>query len=393
MPVAPGLMAPSGVLTVGAALVLRDVVQRCLGLVWGFAAIVIGAALSALVAPASLVLASAAAFLLAEFADFAIYTPLQRRAADAGIPARVVDRRAGDQFRRVSLARPSAALRSCRGRSSASCGRSPISVHRWARAAAHVTTPAGRCRLRLRRCRRTGSRSAPARPRDTARLLRGGRGSADRMVRDLPLLLRPGDSWWPTTRGSSPRSCRPSRRGAHRHRARRSRGRRRLARAARNARRLRAGDPAGVRRRLSAQVVAPARTATWCCASTARAPRSRPPCARAGALALPPYIARPRRPTADDAADYQTVFAARPGAVAAPTAGLHFTPACCSAGRGRDRARDRHAACRPRHLPAGARRGCAAHRMHSERGGSPPKPRARSTPRGGSSRSAPPRCG
>lgn len=78
VPVAPGLMAPSGVLTVGAALVLRDVVQRCLGLGWGFAAIVIGAALSALVAPASLVLASAAAFLLSEFADFAIYTPLQR---------------------------------------------------------------------------------------------------------------------------------------------------------------------------------------------------------------------------------------------------------------------------------------------------------------------------
>ena len=34
VPVAPGLLAPSGVLTVGAALVLRDVVQRCLGLPW-----------------------------------------------------------------------------------------------------------------------------------------------------------------------------------------------------------------------------------------------------------------------------------------------------------------------------------------------------------------------
>ena len=34
VPVAPGLMAPSGVLAVGAALVLRDVVQRCLGPVW-----------------------------------------------------------------------------------------------------------------------------------------------------------------------------------------------------------------------------------------------------------------------------------------------------------------------------------------------------------------------
>ncbi len=49
--------------------------------------------------------------------------------------------------------------------------------------------------------------------------------------------------------------------------------------------------------------------------------------ARVGALALPPYIARPGGPTAADAADYQTVFARHAGAVAAPTAGLHFTPA------------------------------------------------------------------
>ena len=47
---------------------------------------------------------------------------------------------------------------------------------------------------------------------------------------------------------------------------------------------------------------------------------------RAGALALPPYIDRPEGPTAQDAADYQTMFAAKDGAVAAPTAGLHFTP-------------------------------------------------------------------
>lgn len=79
VPVAPGLMAPSGVLTVGAALVLRDVVQRCLGLSWGLLAIVIGAALSALVAPPALVAASAIAFALSEAADFAVYTPLQRR--------------------------------------------------------------------------------------------------------------------------------------------------------------------------------------------------------------------------------------------------------------------------------------------------------------------------
>jgi len=79
VPVAPGVLAPSGVLAVGAALVLRDVVQRCLGPAWGVAAIVIGSALSALIAPPALVVASASAFLLSEAADFAVYTPLQRR--------------------------------------------------------------------------------------------------------------------------------------------------------------------------------------------------------------------------------------------------------------------------------------------------------------------------
>jgi S-adenosylmethionine:tRNA ribosyltransferase-isomerase len=52
---------------------------------------------------------------------------------------------------------------------------------------------------------------------------------------------------------------------------------------------------------------------------------------RVGALALPPYIARPEGVTAADAADYQTMFAAHEGAVAAPTAGLHFTPALMAA--------------------------------------------------------------
>src|SRR6266436_7037342 len=46
-----------------------------------------------------------------------------------------------------------------------------------------------------------------------------------------------------------------------------------------------------------------------------------------GAPPLPPYIASKRAPDEQDAADYQTMFAANEGAVAAPTAGLHFTPA------------------------------------------------------------------
>src|SRR5262245_2004067 len=79
IPVAPGLMAPSGVPMIGLALVLRDLVQRRLGLAWAMAAICAGAALSAIFAPPALVLASAAAFLLSEIADLAVFTPLQRR--------------------------------------------------------------------------------------------------------------------------------------------------------------------------------------------------------------------------------------------------------------------------------------------------------------------------
>jgi S-adenosylmethionine:tRNA ribosyltransferase-isomerase len=47
---------------------------------------------------------------------------------------------------------------------------------------------------------------------------------------------------------------------------------------------------------------------------------------RLGSPPLPPYIASRRAISASDGADYQTMFAAKPGAVAAPTAGLHFTP-------------------------------------------------------------------
>jgi len=79
VPVAPGLMAPSGVIMAGAALVLRDLVQRRLGASTSSLAILAGAVLSTMLAPPALVVASAAAFLLSEFADLAVYTPLVRR--------------------------------------------------------------------------------------------------------------------------------------------------------------------------------------------------------------------------------------------------------------------------------------------------------------------------
>jgi queuosine precursor transporter len=87
VPVAPGLMAPSGVMMAGIALVLRDLVQRRLGAAISALAIVCGSGLSALLAPASLVVASATAFLLSEFADLAVYTPLARRRLVAAVTA------------------------------------------------------------------------------------------------------------------------------------------------------------------------------------------------------------------------------------------------------------------------------------------------------------------
>jgi queuosine precursor transporter len=87
VPVAPGVVAPSGVMMVGLALVLRDLVQRRLGAGLSAIAILFGTAASALLAPPNLVLASGTAFLLSEFADLAVYTPLARRRLVAAVVA------------------------------------------------------------------------------------------------------------------------------------------------------------------------------------------------------------------------------------------------------------------------------------------------------------------
>lgn len=78
VPVGFGLMAPAGVYFAGLAFTLRDLVQDSLGRIATVAAIVAGAALSALVSP-QFAVASGIAFLLSELADFAVYTPLRRR--------------------------------------------------------------------------------------------------------------------------------------------------------------------------------------------------------------------------------------------------------------------------------------------------------------------------
>ena len=78
IPVGLGLEAPSGVLWAGAALAARDLVQLSSGRAVAVAAMLLGTALSYLVAP-NLALASAIAFGLSEAADFAVYTPIARR--------------------------------------------------------------------------------------------------------------------------------------------------------------------------------------------------------------------------------------------------------------------------------------------------------------------------
>jgi uncharacterized PurR-regulated membrane protein YhhQ (DUF165 family) len=79
IPVGFGLMAPSGVLWVGAALFLRDLVQDALGRRATVVGILLGAALSTFAAGPALAVASGAAFLLSELADFLVYTPLRER--------------------------------------------------------------------------------------------------------------------------------------------------------------------------------------------------------------------------------------------------------------------------------------------------------------------------
>lgn len=85
IPVAPGLMAPSGVLVIGLAFALRDIVQERAGRGAVFACIMLGAGLTPLFAPPALAVASAAAFILSELLDFAIYSRLRRRAMAAAV--------------------------------------------------------------------------------------------------------------------------------------------------------------------------------------------------------------------------------------------------------------------------------------------------------------------
>lgn len=79
VPVGFGLMAPAGVYFAGLAFTLRDLTQEVLGRAWCVVAIVAGALLSLTLGDGRIALASGAAFLLSELADFAVYQPLRER--------------------------------------------------------------------------------------------------------------------------------------------------------------------------------------------------------------------------------------------------------------------------------------------------------------------------
>jgi S-adenosylmethionine:tRNA ribosyltransferase-isomerase len=170
----------------------------------------------------------------------------------------------------------------------------------------------------------------PIRPRDAARLLQIRRnGLADWTVRDLPALLCPGDVVVVNDTRVIPAQL-VARRGEARIGITLDRPRTDGAwhALARNARRLRVGDELHFEGNASlcAAVIGRDADGGVVLAFNQRDAGFAEALRQVGALALPPYIARPSGPLPEDNEDYQTVFAQRSGAVAAPTAGLHFTP-------------------------------------------------------------------
>jgi len=175
----------------------------------------------------------------------------------------------------------------------------------------------------------------PARPRDTARMLHvRDDGVADLTIRDLPSLLRPGDILVVNDTRVFPAQLRALR-GAARVGLTldRSRADGSWQALARNGRRLRVSDVLAIEgsATLTARVIDKAADGSLGLRFSLDGEALMRELRAVGALALPPYIDRPDGPRASDAADYQTIFAEREGAVAAPTAGLHFTPGLLAA--------------------------------------------------------------
>lgn len=178
----------------------------------------------------------------------------------------------------------------------------------------------------------------PARPRDAARmLLVQGDAMSDAGVRDLPLLLRAGDCLVFNDTRVIPAQLEGRRGARDEDGAQGAPGAkigatlhkridlRRWQAFVRNAKRLRVGDTVDFGAGVEALAEDRLADGSFILAFGGDEPVELL-LERAGTMPLPPYIAGKRPTDADDRSDYQTMFAREDGAVAAPTAALHFTP-------------------------------------------------------------------
>ena len=168
----------------------------------------------------------------------------------------------------------------------------------------------------------------PIRPRDAARLLVVAPDGplSDRHIRDLPGLLHPGDVLVFNDTRVIPAQL-EGRRGEARIGAtlHKRLDLRRWQAFVRNGKRLREGDEIEFSAGVSAAAEARHPDGSWTLAFAGEEPVE-VLLTRAGTMPLPPYIAGKRAVDEADRTDYQTIFAQEEGAVAAPTAALHFTP-------------------------------------------------------------------
>ena len=168
----------------------------------------------------------------------------------------------------------------------------------------------------------------PARPRDAARMLvaEGAQGLADCIVSDLPRLLRRGDVLVFNDTRVIPAQL-EGRRGEAKIGATLHKrvDLRRWQAFVRNAKRLREGDSIAFGGDVSARAESRLDDGSFILAFDGEEPVE-VLLERAGRMPLPPYIAGKRPTDERDREDYQTMFAREDGAVAAPTAALHFTP-------------------------------------------------------------------
>ena len=172
----------------------------------------------------------------------------------------------------------------------------------------------------------------PARPRDAARMLVVDGGEmVDAGVADLPQWLRPGDCLVFNDTRVIPAQLEGRRGdakiGATLHKRV---DLRRWQAFIRNAKRLRVGETVDFGAGVAAVAEERLADGSFILAFAGDEPVELL-LERAGTMPLPPYIAGKRATDADDRADYQTMFAREDGAVAAPTAALHFTPALLDA--------------------------------------------------------------